>query len=289
MGDTAKIEAILRLLDDPDDEVYGIVQQQLFDEGVGIIKQLEIASENSNNQMIQMRVQKLTREIQLNHVSNEFKKWAISGKHDLLEASFWIAKLQYPTFEFSSFEFLLNQIINDVKDELNDDNTPLEKITLINHIFYQSQKFTRTFSTINNPQNFFINNVLQTKKGNFFSLALLYAGIGQRLGIPLMTLNLPDNFAVAFINPKYVEMPIDEHSALFYINPANKGAVFGRHEIDDFLKKLKIKPESYHYIPMHNIDAIILQLEYLILSFSKLGMDDKVSDYKVIQDSIRNG
>jgi hypothetical protein len=289
MSEATKIEAIIKLLDDPDDMVFGVVKKQLFDEGVAVIKQLERTWENTDNEMIHSRVEMLTREIQLNHVSKEISKWAISGKHDLLEASFWIAKYQYPDFDFTSYEFLLDQIITDVKEEIHDDNTPLEKITLINHIFFQSQKFTRTFSTIHSPQNFYINNVLQTKKGNFFSLALLYAGIGQRLDIPLMALNLPDNFAVAYINPRYHDLPIDEMSALFYVNPANKGAVFGRHEIDDFLKKLKINPESYYYIPMHNIDAIILQLEYLILSYNRLGMDDKVADLKLIQDSIRNG
>ena len=151
----------------------------------------------------------------------------------------------------------------------------------------------QTAYTVTLPNGFYgisdINNVLQSKKGNFFSLALLYAGIGQRLGIPLMALNLPDNFAIAYTNPRLSDFPIDEHSALFFINPANKGAVFGRHEIDDFLNKLKIKPESYYYIPMHNIDAIILQLEYLILSYTKLGLKDKVLDLRIIQKSIRNG
>jgi regulator of sirC expression with transglutaminase-like and TPR domain len=288
MSEATKIEAIIRLLDDPDDEVFDVVKMQLYNEGVSVIKQLEITWENTDNEMIQQRIELLTREIQLNHVSQEMSNWAISGNHDLLEASFWIAKYQYPSYDFNTFEGILNQIITDVKEEIHDDNTPLEKITLINHIFYQSQKFTRTFSTIHSPQNFYINNVLQTKKGNFFSLALLYAGIGQRLGIPLMALNLPDNFAIAFINPRLTDLPIDEHSSLFFINPANKGAVFGRHEIDDFLKKLKIKPESYYYIPMHNIDAIILQLEYLILSYTKLDMEEKVNDLRSIQNRIRN-
>jgi len=289
MSESTKIEAIIRLLDDPDDEVFVAVKQQLFDEGVSVIKQLETTWGNSENGMIQKRIELLTREIQLNYISREISKWAISGKHDLLEASFWIAKYQYPSYDFNSFEFILNQIIADIKEEISDDNTPLEKITLINHILFQSQKFSRTFSTIHNPQNFYINNVLQTKKGNFYSLALLYAGIGQRLNIPLMALNLPDNFAVAYINPRFVDLPIDEHSALFFVNPANRGAVFGRNEIDDFLKKLKINPENYYYIPMHNIDAILLQMEYLILSYNKLGMEDKATDLKIIQDSIRNG
>ena len=289
MSESTKIEAIIRLLDDPDNEVFVAVKQQLFDEGVSVIKQLETTWGNSENEMILKRVELLTREIQLNYVSREISKWAISGKHDLLEASFWIAKYQYPSYDFNSFEFILNQIIADIKEEISDDNTPLEKITLINHILFQSQKFSRTFSTIHNPQNFYISNVLQTKKGNFYSLALLYAGIGQRLNIPLMALNLPDNFAVAYVNPRFADLPIDEHSALFFVNPANRGAVFGRNEIDDFLKKLKINPESYYYIPMHNIDAILLQMEYLILSYNKLGMVDKATDLKIIQDSIRNG
>src|ERR1035437_4729539 len=160
MSEATKIEAIIRLLDDPDDEVFGVVKLQLYNEGVSVIKQLENTWENTDNEMIQQRIEMLTSEIQLNHVSQELSKWAISTNHDLLDASFWIAKYQYPSYDFNTFENILNQIITDVKEEIHDDNTPLEKITLMNHIFYQSQKFTRTFSTIHSPQNFYINNVL---------------------------------------------------------------------------------------------------------------------------------
>ena len=173
MSDTTNIEAMIKLLDDPDEEIFSVVRQKLFDEGVSVIKRIEDTWEHSSNTVIQKRIEELTRQIQTNYVSEEIKTWAQNGKHDLLEASFWIAKYQYPNFTFSSYEFILDQILQDISDELHDDNTPLEKITLINHIIFHTHKFTRTFSTVNNPQNFYINNVLQTKKGNFFSLALL--------------------------------------------------------------------------------------------------------------------
>jgi len=289
MSQESNIEAIVKLLDDPDEEIFSAVKNKLFDEGISVIKYLEKTWENSENPLIHQRIENLTQEINLHFVVEKLKSWAITGKHDLLEGAFWLAKYQYPDYDFASYDHVVNQIISDVNDELNEDLTPLEKVTLMNHIFFQVNKFTRTFTTTNTPQNFFLNNVIQTKKGNFFSLALLYGGIGQRLGMPLLPLNLPDNFALAYLNPRTLHLPINEDSALFYINPANKGAVFGRLEIDDFLKKINIRPEIYHYTPMHNIDAIILLLDYLILSFNKLGEKNKTQDFRLLQNNIRNG
>jgi regulator of sirC expression with transglutaminase-like and TPR domain len=120
-------------------------------------------------------------------------------------------------------------------------------------------------------------------------LGLLYGGIAQRLGLPVLPLNLPDNFALAYLNPEAIDSPIGEDSALFFINPANNGTFFGKSEIDEFLGKIGIVPEPFYYYPMHNIDSIILMLDYLILSFNKLGNKIKASELRLLQNCIRNG
>jgi hypothetical protein len=286
---TLDIDAVIKLLDDPNEEIYSVVSMKLFDEGIETIKSIEKIWGNCQDPVISKRVFEITQRINHKYVVEEMRKWAYEGKHDLLKGAFWLARYQYPETDFTDSEATIATMINDARSVMLSENTPLEKIAILNHVFFQTHGISRTFSTVNNPENFFINNVIHSRKGNFFSLGLLYGGIGQRLGLPLLPLNLPDNFALAYLDPELSHLPINENSALFYINPANKGAIFGKAEINDFLTRLSIKPDYLHYRPMHNIDAIILLFDYLILSFNKLGNKIKAHELRILQNCIRNG
>src|SRR3989339_436209 len=74
----------------------------------------------------------------------------------------------------------------------------------------------------------------------------------------------------------------ESEAVLFYINPSNKGAVFGRKEIDYFLKQQKLSPEKSFYVPCSNAEIIIRLINNLIASYEKLSYNDKVSDLEEI-------
>ncbi|HEV7230802.1 MAG TPA: transglutaminase-like domain-containing protein, partial [Bacteroidia bacterium] len=130
------------------------------------------------------------------------------------------------------------------------------------------------------PQNSYINNVLESKKGNPLSLSILYLIIAQDLSIPIFGVNLPEHFVLAYIDeenqfPVYGETP---NKVLFYINPFSKGAVFSSKEIDAFLKQLKLPMEQTYYEPCPNVDIIKRVFRNLILAYEKLGYPTKVKE-----------
>ncbi len=49
-----------------------------------------------------------------------------------------------------------------------------------------------------NPQNSFLNRVLETRSGIPISLALVHISLGQRLGIPVNGINFPNHFLVRY-------------------------------------------------------------------------------------------
>jgi hypothetical protein len=69
---------------------------------------------------------------------------------------------------------------------------------------------------------------------------------------------------------------------LFYINAFSKGTVFGKADIDQFVKRLNLEPESSHYLPCTNRDMIQRMLRNLSNSYSKLGDTDKVDELNVM-------
>ena len=69
---------------------------------------------------------------------------------------------------------------------------------------------------------------------------MLYLELAERLKLPIYGVNLPEHFVVAYLMLplQYLET-VDDESVLFYIDPFNKGSLFQRSDIEDFLMKLK--------------------------------------------------
>ncbi|OIQ65608.1 hypothetical protein GALL_528340 [mine drainage metagenome] len=63
---------------------------------------------------------------------------------------------------------------------------------------------------------------------------------------------------------------------LFYINAFNKGFIFGRSDVDMFLKQLNLKFDKQFYEPCSNADIIKRVLRNLISAYEHLGSAEKV-------------
>lgn len=282
--DTKKVKALINLLDDPDEEIFRTVKDSLIEEGNDIIPELEKVWETSMDLHLQARIEDLIQNIQLKSLKDGFKNWIKSDQKDLFEGAFLVAKYQYPDMKISDIQNQIEIIKKDVWLELHENLTALEKVKILNHIIFDVHKFSLNNSNFYSPQNSYINNVLESKKGNPLSLSLIYALVAQSLNLPIYGVNLPKNFILAYKEEMSALFAFDESSetVLFYINPANKGTVFGRKEIDSFLKQQKIEPDKSFYAPCSNVAIIERLISNLILSYEKLGYKDKISDLEQI-------
>lgn len=277
-----EIQALLQLLDDPNDEVNQTVTTRILEQGPTILPDLEAAWEGSMDPMHQDRIINLIQEIQTQNNHNHLQKWVRTGQNDLLKGVFLISRYQYPDLEMKELEISLDRIIKDVWLELNNNLTALEKVRILNHIIYDVHGFTKNTKNFYSPQNSFINQVLETGKGNPISLAVVYSIIAQRLNLPIFGVNLPKNFILAYKDELVVGSGFDEvaEDILFYINPYNRGAVLGRREIEYFLKQQKIEPQESHFRPCSNLEMIVRILHNLINAYHKSGYREKADLYE---------
>ncbi len=286
-----EISALLNLLDDPDEQIYIHVKDKFVSFGTKIIPHLENAWEDSFDAIIQKRIEEIIHLIQIESLNKELLNWAKNNQYDLLTGILLIARFQYPDLDEEKIRKQIQQIKQDVWLEINDDLTALEKVKIINHILFDVHQFSGNISNYHAPQNSFINTVLETKKGNPVSLAILYMVIAQELNIPIYGVNLPEHFIVAYVDEfKNLFSNSDKkHTAenvLFYVNPFSKGIIFSNKDIDQFLAQLKLDPKSSYYKPCSNLDIIKRVIRNLIYSFEKLGHLDKIDELKQIQESL---
>ena len=246
-----EIMALVKLLDDPDEDIFQQVSEKLISQGYDVIPKLEKAWEQSFNDKMQGRLENLIQEIQLNSAKRNLGRWAREGANNLFEGAFLVAKHQYPELSFDYYNKKLEEIKRDVWLELNENLTALEKVRIINHIFYKIYGFSSNAANFYAPQNNYINHVLETRKGNPITLSIIYSSLAQRLGIPIYGVNLPKNFIVAYKN-EYTNREEPQNQVLFYINPFNKGAILGKKEIDYCNLSDSLPNYSLHNLPKTN-------------------------------------
>lgn len=273
----SKVNALITLLDDPDEAIYDQVKDELLSIGEDAIPYLESAWEASfpvgpfsNILVLQNRIENLIHKIQFNTNLNHLKNWAKYDSTNLLNGAVIIAKYQYPDLDRDKIVNHISMIRNDIWLELDDSLTAYEKIRLVNQIIYEIHGFSGNTNNFHAPQNSFINDVLESKRGNPLSLSIIYLAICQALGFPLKGINLPKHFILGYMKSS------DEID--FYINPFSRGAVFSHRDINDFLVQLKIEPKKSYYAPCTNYDMILRILINLKYSYEKLGYKEKIEE-----------
>ena len=280
MKNLTEINALVKLLDDPDQEVFQHVQNKLLTYGNKIITHLESAWEHSLDTVLQQRIENLIHIIQFNKIKEDLNFWYQSGSFDLLKGILIINRYHFPDLDEQA---IINQI-EDIKREIwmgmQYQMNSIEKVKLINHVLYNVYGFRGNTKNHHDPQNSYLSQVLESKKGNQLSLAIIYATLAQKLDIPIYGINLPQHFILGYIDESNWER---EFGVLFYINAFTKGAIFGKHDVDQFLRQINLEPQPGFYTPCSNTEIIRRVLRNLISAYENLGATEKIEELKQLQ------
>lgn len=291
--DKKELNALISLLDDPDKNVFLQVREKLLSIGEQVVPALESVWEQSFDTDIQNKVEDIIHDIQFNATVAALKEWSQEPEQNLLSGALIIAKYQYPDLNVEKVKKHILQIRQDVWLELNDKLTALEQVKIINHILFEVHNFSGNTQNYHAPQNSYINNVLESKKGNPLSLSLIYLIVAQDLKIPIYGVNLPEHFVLCYKDVHQllsVRTKRDEEmmakGILFYINPFSRGAVFGKGQLDIYLKKMDLKIEASHYQPCTNLEMIKRLLRNLVFSYKKLGYPEKEEELRKMLEAL---
>lgn len=271
-----ELDSLIKLLDDPDTEVFDHVEQKLIMMGPEVITRLESAWEQSFDMMLQTRIENLIHKIQFEDVLQELELWKISGSFDLLQGLIIVNKYQYPDMDEQKVINQIEAIKRDAWLEMIYSMSAVEKVRLLNNIIYNAHGFSGNTSNYHDPQNSYISQVLETRKGSPILLACVYSIVAQKLDIPIYGVNLPKHFILAYTED---HTPVaDKNGILFYINAFNRGQIFGRHDVIAFLKQLNLTASDNFVLPCSNLDIIIRVLRNLTSSYSQAGNAAKTEE-----------
>jgi len=287
--DKKEIKALLKLLDDNDIEVYNEVKTTLFKFGLEIIPELERAWEETDNLKLQERIENIIYQIQFENSKKLIKDWINSGASSLMEGLVYFARFQYPGLALRDIDDKITKISKDIWLEINNNLTALEKVRIINYFIFDIYKFKRNTHSYYSPSNYFINQILEVKRGNALSLGLVYLLVAEKIGLPLFGVNLPGNFLIAYKDEyRLFDSQNEIDDILFYINPYNKGIVLTKQDIDYYLKHQRLPLKNEYYKPCDNIEIMKIMINDLINSYEYLRYEEKVEYLKKFLNILEN-
>jgi hypothetical protein len=282
-----KLDSLINLLDDPDDSVFQLVQEELLKEDLAMVDYLERVWETSMDELVQKRIENIIQKIQLNDTKEKIKNWANQKSIDLFEGFFLIARHQYPEVKLKPIQDHLEKIRKEIWLEFRNSLTSLEKISIMNHIFFKHYKFSVGKDQHDSPQHCYINRILETRKGNPISISILYTLIARSLNLPVHYIDFPENPLLGYFDKDIARIAHGdeiENPVLFYINPAHKGAVIGPKEIDYLHSAKEDQKRPVKPCP----DRIVIKrlVEKLALAYKQEGVIEKVIYLDEIADKL---
>ncbi|MCB0738679.1 MAG: transglutaminase family protein, partial [Bacteroidetes bacterium] len=258
-----EIEALIKLIDDPDEGISSHVIKKLTELAVNHFEQIQEHYLRSDNELQHIRLKQVLDSAHLTNLKNEFEQWVKNGAGDLFEGFFLVAKYRYPDLDKQHILNHLDKIKLDIWLRLNHKYSELDNVKVINDVFYGKYRFKGDNENYYSPQNSYINKILENRTGNPISLSILYSILAQKLYLPILGVNLPKHFVLAYKDSTYLEH--DERfnnlghiphnipgDILFYINAYRDGTVFSKFNIDRFLEQSKINVDEHFYEPCPN-------------------------------------
>jgi len=274
-----ELKALVSLLDDEDKQISSHVQDKILSLGTEAIPFLEKEWESNLNPSVQSRIEELIHTLQYELVKERLKKWYASADQDLLTGMWIIPPYQYPDIELEKLKQELEQVYYETWLEFRPDLYAFDQVKVINSVIFNKLKFGANTKNFHSPGNSMINVVLETHKGNPITLCVIYMLVAQKLKLPVHGVNLPNLFILTYKD--------DNHQ--FYINAFNRGLIFSKQDIENYIHELHMVPQPSFFEPCNSLEIIRRALRNLVMSFEKMGEHAKADEVKVLLVEISEG
>ncbi len=275
-----EIKALISLLDDDDKQVVSHVEEKIISLGKDVIPYLEKEWETSFNPALQSRIEDIIHILQYDLLKSRLLEWYRTPEKDLLTAMWLVATYQYPDLELEKLRQELEQIYYETWLEFRPDLYPIDQIKVVNGVLFNKLKFGANTKNFHSPGNSMINVVLETRKGNPITLCVIYMLVAQKLKLPVQGVNLPNLFILTYK---------DTQNNQFYINAFNRGLIFSRQDIENYINELHLVPQNSFFEPCETIEIVRRALRNLIMSFEKMGEHAKAEEVKLLLVEISEG
>lgn len=285
MWQDKEVRALLRLIDDPDGEVFETVAGRLLNYGKAIIPNLEQLWEVTEDEAVQTRIESLIHRVQFEDLQHAFHEWALEKSPGLLRGAMLVARYQYPDLNTASILGQVDAMRRNIWLELNNYLTPLEQVNIFNSIIYSYYHLQGHELSEREPRHFFINQALESKQGNGYTIGIIYLALCELLDIPIFAVDIPRQLVFAYIDAwhpfLHPERAQNAGQITFFVDPLN-GAVYTRRDVDAYLHKIGARDKAQYFAPLDVRRVIYKMMEELALCYRYRREEEKADEVQLL-------
>jgi regulator of sirC expression with transglutaminase-like and TPR domain len=222
--------ALLSLLGDDDPLVYQTVREKILSYGRPATEWLRPHTV-SNDPALRRRARELVIHFDRQAADDHFLAFCLRHGEDLdVEEGAWLlAQTRYPLINTDAYRALLDSYAIELGERLERADDPLEHLSIINRYLFRELGFGGNEENYYDPENSYLNCVLDRRKGNPINLCLVYLLVARRLRLPIAGIGLPGHFVC-----RYQSSAVE-----IYFDPFNRGKILSKGDCLQYLAHAK--------------------------------------------------
>ena len=192
---------------------------------------------------------------------------------DLAHGALLIAKAAYPDLNESFYLDRLDQIAARIKRNLRVDMGPVDIIKRINQVLFVEVKLRGNRKNYYEPDNSYLNRVLDRKTGIPITLSLIYMEVARRLGLDVRGIGLPGHLVAALYHD----------SGITFIDPFNGGDIRTREDCLEIVRTYTSGADApgLHWLkPINKTEFLARMLRNLKIIYAQ--QEDDIMLFKMI-------
>ena len=254
--------ALLNLLADEDPTVHAAVRSKILSLGP-LTRQWLRPHALSSDPLLRRRTQELILHFDRQAADNAFLGFCLRNGEDFdMEEGAWLlARTQYPDINIEAYQALLDSFVAELKQLTAHYQRANQILGQVNEYLFNELSFTGNEQNYYDPENSFMNRVLDRRTGNPINLCLFYILIARRLHLPVVGVGLPGHFICRYQSSSdEIYIDVFNHGRQLTKADCVQHLVRGNYDLDDdYLSP--VSPRRMFQRICRNLHQIYLQLE----------------------------
>ncbi len=266
----SELKALIRLLDE-EEKNAALVQEYLLSAGPAALPYLDEAME-SPDPLVRERARAIAVKLRFESLTEAFRRYAALAdwEMDLEEGAFLIARYGYPKLDTAAYSAELDRMARGISQSLQDEMYMEDVIDVINEYLFDREGFQPDNRRFYDPENSYINRVIERRTGIPITLSVIYLLIAKRLGLPIRGVAMPGHFLVRYDGPYET----------LWIDPYNNGAILSREDCEELLRAMGYPVVEEYLRPCTTRQIIARMLNNLAQVFVRTGDSERAEQVK---------
>ena len=274
--DINEIRSLIKLLDDENEEIVNTVKSKLVEKGSASLPLLEEASIDASS-VLKERIQALTEQLAASQVREQLAELSRSPHDiDLETGVLLIARYGYPYEDLRWCGGVLDEFSHELDSRLDSREDPLEIISVVSSFLSTEKLFRGNIEDYYDPENSYINRVLEKRLGLPISLSIIYLLVAKRLNIPLYGVGMPGHFLLKYqVGEKEV-----------FLDPFRGATLLSRNDCRDFIEATGYGFREEYLATVSNRQILERVIRKLIIAYRQRGKNEELQSLQSFLETL---